>query len=153
MSFGDDEQESRKAELGMSRTSHQGAQSALGTIRIGIQRLAGRYTFHAKVLERFDIVPRPDVGTMGVTVSGNAVQLFFNSEFVEKIVIRELRRRNVFRFDLVAKIAMQSKSEVYVEPMMEAVEIDDNPHVFLAAMRALIAASETILPFQTTSTS
>jgi predicted metal-dependent peptidase len=57
------------------------AWQAEGKIRIAIERLAGRYPFHTRVLERFRLVARPDVGTMGVTVSGDDVLLLHNPAF------------------------------------------------------------------------
>ena len=41
-----------------------------------------KYPFHAAILERFRIVARPEVGTMGVTVSGKDVLLLHNPDFV-----------------------------------------------------------------------
>ena len=67
----------------MSATSRQMTQTSLGKIRISMQRLAGRYPFHAKVLERFEIGLRSDVETMGVTVAGDAVRLLAIFEVVD----------------------------------------------------------------------
>src|SRR6516225_5209812 len=58
------------------------AQIAQGKLRLASQRLAERYPFHAAVLERFTIVARPDVGTMGVTVEGGEVLLLHCPAFV-----------------------------------------------------------------------
>src|SRR5262249_13160338 len=66
------------------------AARALGKIRLGIDRLAGKYPFHAAVLNRFRPRARPEVGTMGVTVVGDAVVLYFNPEFVLAVSIAEL---------------------------------------------------------------
>jgi hypothetical protein len=65
-------------------------QRAEGRIRLGIARLADRYPFHAAVLDRFRLRARPEVGTMGVTVSGDAITLYHNPEFVLAISIGEL---------------------------------------------------------------
>jgi hypothetical protein len=53
-----------------------------GKVRMGIARLAGRYPFHAAVLERFRLQARPEVGTMGVAIGGDAVRLYFDPDFV-----------------------------------------------------------------------
>jgi predicted metal-dependent peptidase len=58
------------------------AHLAAGAIKRGILRLAGRYPFHARVLERFRPVASPPVGTMGVTASGEGVKLLYNPDFV-----------------------------------------------------------------------
>jgi len=63
---------------------------AEGKIGLGIARLAGDYPFHAVVLERLQVRPRSEVGTMGVTVSGDLVLLYYNPEFVLDISIGEL---------------------------------------------------------------
>lgn len=63
---------------------------AQGQIQIAIQRLAGKYPFHAKTLEKFDLRAQPDVGTMGVTVAGEMVQLLFSPDFVLSISLAEL---------------------------------------------------------------
>ena len=57
-------------------------QRAQGKIKICITRLIDEYPFHARILERFKMASRPDVGTMGVTVSGNDVLLLHNPDFV-----------------------------------------------------------------------
>lgn len=63
---------------------------ARGQIQIGIQRLVDKYPFHAKTLERFLVICRPEVGTMGVTVANNNVCLLFNPRFVNEIRADEL---------------------------------------------------------------
>lgn len=68
----------------------QKTDTAPGKIRIAIQRLAGRYRFHAKVLERFNVLRRPEVETMGVTAAGDAIKLYYNPDFVERISLDEL---------------------------------------------------------------
>lgn len=65
-------------------------QQARGQILIGIQRLAGKYPFHAKTLERFDLRPRPAVGTMGVTLAGDDILLLYNPAFVLTTPLRQL---------------------------------------------------------------
>lgn len=62
--------------------SYTMAARAAGKVRVGIARLAGKFPFHASVLERFEIEARPEVGTMGVTVRGDGVLLLLNPEFV-----------------------------------------------------------------------
>ena len=49
---------------------------------MSIRRLMRKYPFHAQILERFRLVSRPEVGTMGVTVSGDAILLLHNPSFV-----------------------------------------------------------------------
>ena len=73
-----------------SVASHDAARQADGRIRGAIQRVAGKYPFHAKVLERFIVRPRPSVSTMGVTVSGDDVLLLHNPAFVLSIRLDEL---------------------------------------------------------------
>jgi predicted metal-dependent peptidase len=63
---------------------------AEGKIRLGIARVAGGYAFHAAVLERLRVQARPEVGTMGVTVSVDLVVLYYNAGFVLDIALREL---------------------------------------------------------------
>src|SRR4051812_32494048 len=55
---------------------------AEGKIQIGLNRLAEDYPFHTKVLEQFKLVCRPEVGTMGVSVCGDNVLLYYNPAFV-----------------------------------------------------------------------
>jgi len=66
------------------------ARQADGKIQRGVQRLATRYPFHVAVLERFRLTPEPRVGTMGVTVRGHDVLLFYNPEFVLGLPADEL---------------------------------------------------------------
>lgn len=61
-----------------------------GRIRLAVERAASRYPFHAKVLERFAVRPRPAVGTMAVTAAGDDVLLLFNAGFVHSITLDEL---------------------------------------------------------------
>src|SRR4051812_41181368 len=65
-------------------------QRAAGKVRIGIGRLAGAFPFHAAILERMKLSARPQVGTMGVTISGDDVLLYYNPEFVLAITADEL---------------------------------------------------------------
>jgi predicted metal-dependent peptidase len=53
-----------------------------GKVRVAARRLAGKYPFHAAVVEKFKLVSRPEVGTMGVTVADDAVLLLHCPEFV-----------------------------------------------------------------------
>jgi predicted metal-dependent peptidase len=70
--------------------SYTPVQRAEGKIRLGIVRLASSYPFHAAVLERFRLLARPEVATMGVTVSGLSIPLYYNPEFVLAITVAEL---------------------------------------------------------------
>lgn len=63
---------------------------AFGRIRIATQRLAGKYPFHAKTLERFALRCRSEIPSMGVTVAGDHVQLLYNPQFVTDITLDEL---------------------------------------------------------------
>jgi hypothetical protein len=63
---------------------------AQGQIQICIERLIDEYPFHARILERFRIVSRPEVGTMAVTVSGTDVLLLHNPDFVLNTPSEEL---------------------------------------------------------------
>lgn len=74
----------------MTAHSTQKCQQARGHVEIAIQRLAGKYPFHAKTLERFDIRCSPEIGTIAVTVSGDDVRLLYNSGFVLGIRLDEL---------------------------------------------------------------
>ena len=65
-------------------------QRAEGKIRLGITRVAGAYPFHAAVLERLRVQARPEVDTMGITVSGDLVLLYYRAEFVLDITLGEL---------------------------------------------------------------
>ena len=65
-------------------------QTAGGQVRIAIQRLAGKYPFHAKTLEQFEIRVRTNIDTMGVTVVGNRVLLLHNPEFVLSLPMDQL---------------------------------------------------------------
>lgn len=58
------------------------AQFAVGAIKRSIARLAGKYPFHAKVLEQFRLTTSPAVGTLGVAAATGGVQLLHNPEFV-----------------------------------------------------------------------
>jgi len=58
------------------------AQQAAGKIRLTIERLVGKYVFHARVVERFKVIARPEVGTMAVTVPGDDILLLHNPAFV-----------------------------------------------------------------------
>jgi predicted metal-dependent peptidase len=58
------------------------AQRAEGKIGIAIRRIAERYVFHCAVLEQFRLQERPAVATMAVTISGRAILLLYNAQFV-----------------------------------------------------------------------
>jgi predicted metal-dependent peptidase len=69
---------------------HEPERRSEGKIRICIQRLLDSHPFHASILERFKVAARPDVATMGVTVSGGDVLLFYNCDFVLNTPIEQL---------------------------------------------------------------
>lgn len=71
-------------------SNYTDAEMAEGKVRLGIDRLAGGFPFHAAVLENLTLVCRPEVGTMGVTVSGDHVRLCFNPAFVLDVTGDEL---------------------------------------------------------------
>jgi predicted metal-dependent peptidase len=66
------------------------AQVAKGIVQRGIVRLAISYGFHTKVLEQFELLASPLVGTMGVSVAPSGIRLLFNPEFVLGISADEL---------------------------------------------------------------
>ena len=57
-------------------------QQAEGKIQVALSRLAADYPFHVKIIEQFEVVSRPEVETMAVTVSGDHLLLLHNSDFV-----------------------------------------------------------------------
>src|SRR5262245_27974410 len=57
------------------------AQIAQGVIKRAAARLAGKYPFHARVLENLRLAASGSLGTMGVTASGRRVLLLFNPAF------------------------------------------------------------------------
>jgi len=63
---------------------------AEGRIAVAKDRLLAKYPLHASVLGSMPVVCRPDVGTMGVTISGSKVHLLHNPGFVLKLPIPEL---------------------------------------------------------------
>jgi Putative metallopeptidase domain len=65
-------------------------QQAEGRIKIALTRLVEKYVFHVSVLEQFAIVSRPDVATMGVSVSGDHLVLYHNPVFVLNLPADEL---------------------------------------------------------------
>lgn len=70
--------------------SYDAAAVAGGRVRAGVERLAGEYPFHAAVLGRFRVEARAAVGTMGVTVHGDAVLLLYAPGFVLGLTADEL---------------------------------------------------------------
>jgi predicted metal-dependent peptidase len=66
------------------------AHLAEGTIKRGILRLADKYPFHARVLEKFRLVASPPVQTMGVKASNSGATLLYNPEFVLGLPTRQL---------------------------------------------------------------
>ena len=58
------------------------SQRAAGKINIAIRRVADKYVFHCKVLEQFKLQEKAVVGTVAVTVSGDAILLLYNAAFV-----------------------------------------------------------------------
>jgi predicted metal-dependent peptidase len=63
---------------------------AAGAVRVASARLADGYPFHARVLEKFRVVPSPAVGTMGVTATVGGVLLAYNPGFVLGLTADEL---------------------------------------------------------------
>lgn len=74
----------------MTTTVYSPAVIASGLVRSGIVRLAGTYPFHSRVLERFCLRPDPAVGTFGVSVRGERLELVFAPDFVLSITADEL---------------------------------------------------------------
>jgi predicted metal-dependent peptidase len=67
------------------------AHLAAGAIKRAALRLADKYLFHTKVLEKFRLAESSTVGTMGVSASGEGVLLLFDPEFVLSLPIDQLR--------------------------------------------------------------
>ena len=65
-------------------------QAAAGQIRLGIQRLATNYPFHAAVLERFVLQACPALRTMAVNLAEHNIQLHYNPAFVMGIRLDEM---------------------------------------------------------------
>ena len=63
---------------------------AAGFIKRGITRIADKYPYHAKVLEKFRIVASVPVGSIGVTLSREGILLQYNPEFVVSLPADEL---------------------------------------------------------------
>jgi predicted metal-dependent peptidase len=63
---------------------------AAGRIRLAIRRLAYEFPFHAAILERLQLMARPEVGTMAVSVLGDDVFLMYHHEFILGITADEL---------------------------------------------------------------
>jgi hypothetical protein len=80
-------QEEKKA---MSTQGFSRAQQAAGKIKLGLTRLAGKYPYHLKVLEQFQLRPRPDIDTMAVGVVNDQVLLWFNATFVLQTPLAQL---------------------------------------------------------------
>jgi predicted metal-dependent peptidase len=59
-------------------------------IRVGIERLARDFPYHAAILGRFRVEARAGVGTVGVTVRGDAVLLLHEPRFVMGLTVDEL---------------------------------------------------------------
>ncbi len=74
----------------MTHATYTPAEIAAGRVRNGITRLVGAYPFHAGVLERFRLRADPAVGTMGVGLRDERLELVFNPAFVEEITAAEL---------------------------------------------------------------
>ena len=74
----------------MTRSIYTPAEVAGGLVRSGIARLAGKYPFHARVLERFRPRADPQVGTMGVGFRDERLELVFRPEFVLGLTAEEL---------------------------------------------------------------
>lgn len=74
----------------MTAQVYTAAEVAAGMVRAGIARLAGDYPFHARVLERFRPRADPAVGTMGVGLRDDRLELVFAPEFVAGVTADEL---------------------------------------------------------------
>jgi predicted metal-dependent peptidase len=71
-------------------TAYKPAEKAAGKIRLALTRLAGRYPFHAGILEQLTLQERPGLGQLAITVSGKKVVLLFNPTFVLALPLDEL---------------------------------------------------------------
>ena len=66
------------------------AQMAEGTIRRAMQRLAGQWPFHVRILEQFQVTASARVPTMGVTIAGANVALLYDPAFVLGLPMAQL---------------------------------------------------------------
>jgi hypothetical protein len=66
------------------------AQQAEGKILLTVTRLVAKYPFHARILELCRRAVRPEVGTVDVTVSSDAIFLLYNPAFVLDTNVEEL---------------------------------------------------------------
>jgi predicted metal-dependent peptidase len=71
-------------------TPEDASRVAGGRIRAGIERLAGDYPYHAAVLGRLRVEARAGVGSVAVTVDGDAVLLLHEPGFVLSLAADEL---------------------------------------------------------------
>jgi len=65
--------------------------------------------------------------------------------FTQKVIADELRKADVSRYEFFAKLAKESRREIYVEPLFIGVETAENAHVFLAATEAILAYENEVL--------
>jgi predicted metal-dependent peptidase len=63
---------------------------ANGMLRIAIQRMVKEHPFHARLVSPDRLVCDPEVGTMGVTISGGRIQFRYAAEFVSRCSYDEL---------------------------------------------------------------
>jgi len=61
---------------------YDGQLQAEGRIKVAIGRMAAKYVFHVKIIERFVLCERTSVATMGVAATGADVLLVYNIDFV-----------------------------------------------------------------------
>jgi predicted metal-dependent peptidase len=66
------------------------SERAEGKIRGALSRLGADYPFHARVLEQFKLVARPEVKTLAVTVADDDVLLLHHPGFVLEVSAAEL---------------------------------------------------------------
>lgn len=64
--------------------------TASGRIGLAIRRLAGKYPFHARILEQFEVTASAQVGTMGVMAFGDTIRLLYAPGFVLEIPLDQL---------------------------------------------------------------
>ena len=60
-------------------------------------------------------------------------------EFTQEVIAGELRKADVSRYEFFAKLAREGRKEVYIEPLLTAVESADNAHIYLPATEAILS--------------
>jgi predicted metal-dependent peptidase len=66
------------------------ARRAQGRVMLAVERIASRYPFHAALVSRFKVEPRPSISTMAVSAAEDAVRLMHNPDFVLGLPMAEL---------------------------------------------------------------